>query len=162
VTCTMINSTDDRRWLRDTHLPTDAPAFGAAVIEGNEDAPTRVTLYARTEPLVTCRPVAVYKATFNGDLIPCEPAPTDNRATGYLTHYPKGSDRLAITDGYGGLLGYARITARWPAGRSCHVTDEWLQVEAVIDGLTYTGRTGGLNLSWSGRETAASARARTT
>jgi hypothetical protein len=64
---TLINKPEELRWLRQTHLPLGTPAFRSAIIDGNEDCPDKVTLYANADPNVTDRPVATYRSE-DGDL----------------------------------------------------------------------------------------------
>ena len=54
---TLINSSDDMKWLRDVHLPRLPSKYRAAVIVGNEDYPDRIEVYERRDPLVTDAPV---------------------------------------------------------------------------------------------------------
>ena len=66
----LLDSKDDLRWLRETHLAPYAdriPAFNAAVIDGNEDCPNKITLYAQPEPLTTDKPVAVLTLIDGGE-----------------------------------------------------------------------------------------------
>ena len=61
---TFLQATDDLTWLKETHLQgRGTPAFGAAMIYGNEDCPHRIELFEQAEPLVTDRPVAAYELT---------------------------------------------------------------------------------------------------
>lgn len=53
-----LQAPEDCEWLRGW-LP-GTPPFLSFTIEGNEDAPERVTLYASADPLYTDTPVAVY------------------------------------------------------------------------------------------------------
>lgn len=43
---TFLNSREDIKWLKETHLPKNAPKFKCAVLFGNEDCPSRVILMA--------------------------------------------------------------------------------------------------------------------
>ena len=59
VLCALLQTSEDRRWLVETALKADnlpegykLPAFRSAIIEGNEDCPTKVWLYAEREPAV--------------------------------------------------------------------------------------------------------------
>lgn len=54
-----INTPEDCQWLRDVHAK-GAPAFASFVLQGNEDAPDSLVLYAAQEPNWTNMPVAVY------------------------------------------------------------------------------------------------------
>lgn len=58
--------------------------------------------------------------------------------------------RYHITDWHGQHLANARITATWRTPHSW-LSDTMHQVEATIDGITYTGRSGGAGLIWRGR-----------
>lgn len=64
----LINSPEDVRWLRETHLaapnlhnlkPADLPTFESALLTGNEDCPDAIALYADREPLFHDSPVMV-------------------------------------------------------------------------------------------------------
>ncbi len=62
---TFANTPEDVQWLRETHLSPKyargtVPVFASYQLEGNEDCPERLTLFADVEPLVTDRPVAVF------------------------------------------------------------------------------------------------------
>lgn len=52
-----LNTPEDCNWLRDTVLGgrTDL-MFGAFVLYGNEDSPSKVELFADCEPLITDEP----------------------------------------------------------------------------------------------------------
>lgn len=50
-----LETADDCQWLRETHLkgvplPSKYAAFQSAILQGNEDAPHAVNLYAAAEP----------------------------------------------------------------------------------------------------------------
>lgn len=62
MTMTFLDTPADLQWLRDTHLKAvpNVPAFASAMVAGNEDAPTMITLYASSSPHVMELPVAVY------------------------------------------------------------------------------------------------------
>lgn len=50
-----LETPEDVQWLRETHLkgvvsPSDFAAFKSAIMQGNEDAPHAVNLYADAEP----------------------------------------------------------------------------------------------------------------
>lgn len=68
------------------------------------------------------------------------------RATGYLS-----SDMRSITSWSGKRMGDARVVSSWPMPFNCHTTNRMHQVEADIDGQTYTGRCAGGNMLWRGR-----------
>ena len=57
-----------------------------------------------------------------------------------------------LTDWYGKVIGTYRITSVWPTPRS-YVSHIQCQVDGFIDGVKYTGRSGGSGLSWVGRRT---------
>lgn len=44
---TMLSTPDDIEWLRDVHLITckRLPPFALAILDGNEDSPSKITLY---------------------------------------------------------------------------------------------------------------------
>jgi len=67
--------------------------------------------------------------------------------TGYLARV---DGALVITDWRGGTLGPARIVTSWATPHS-HVSTRMYQVEATLDGVTYTGRTAGMSMAWRGR-----------
>jgi hypothetical protein len=69
----------------------------------------------------------------------------DTRAGGYMSE-----DMKAITKGDGMRLGSARIVASWATPKS-YVSSRQYQVECVINGVLYTGRTGGGSLLWRGK-----------
>lgn len=54
-----LNTPEDCQWVRDVHA-AGAPEFASFVLQGNEDAPDGLTLYADGEPHWTDMPVAVY------------------------------------------------------------------------------------------------------
>lgn len=62
--------------------------------------------------------------------------------------------RYFVTDWHGKELGSARITARWRMPYNCMVTSHYLQVEATINGVKYTGRTAGESMIWKGKRCA--------
>lgn len=56
----LLDTADDIRWLKDTHLKgIKVPTFKSAVLHGNEDAPERIDLYNKRDPLHTDRPILV-------------------------------------------------------------------------------------------------------
>lgn len=61
-----LNDKEDCKWLRETALRgyEDIPAFQSFVIEGHEDCPLVITLYASFDPLVD-EPGIVYQLTIN-------------------------------------------------------------------------------------------------
>ena len=54
-----------------------------------------------------------------------------------------------LQDWHGRQLGTYRITASWRI--QSYITDTMHQVEAVVSGITYTGRSGGVGLIYRGR-----------
>ena len=64
---------------------------------------------------------------------------------GYL-----GDDRKLQTSG-GAVLGRYRITATWRMPRTCWVSSTQHQVEATVQGRTYTGRSFGKGMIFRGR-----------
>ena len=64
-----LNSPEDCDWLRTTHLKhTTPPAFLSFGLDGNEDAPVNVRLYANRKPEYNEKPIAVYHQDTHGDL----------------------------------------------------------------------------------------------
>ena len=61
------NDPQDCTWLREVHLPADAPEFRCFVLVGNEDCPNRVDLYEAADPEVTDAFVS-YVANEEGEL----------------------------------------------------------------------------------------------
>ena len=67
----LLNTPDDCQWLREGHLKgLSARSFDSFVIEGNEDSPTRIELYASVDPLITDTPVNVFEQNFAGEFVP--------------------------------------------------------------------------------------------
>ncbi len=53
--CQLLNAPEDCQWLRETHLKARAlPPFKSFLLEGNEDCPSRIAIFSKREPLVTC------------------------------------------------------------------------------------------------------------
>ncbi len=74
----------------------------------------------------------------------------EQHATAYLKVDREHVHSLGVvTDWHGRTLGSARITARWP--RYSFVSSHMHQVEAKIDGITYTGRCAGSGMIWQGK-----------
>ncbi len=69
---------------------------------------------------------------------------TPDRIFAYL-----GKDSV-LTDWHGKPLGTYRITATWRTPRS-YVSSTMHQVYATVDGITYSGRSSGVGMSFSGR-----------
>lgn len=70
---TFLNDPEDVAWLRSTHLTPDnlvpdaaVPPFHSFTLEGNEDSPEKLTLYADADPNLDDRPVGVYQRTEDG------------------------------------------------------------------------------------------------
>ena len=55
-----------------------------------------------------------------------------------------------LTDWHGATIGTYRITSTWPTPRS-YVSGAMHQVRAVVDGVTYTGRSAGIGLIYRGK-----------
>lgn len=66
------------------------------------------------------------------------------KVIGYL-----GADNV-LTDWYGNPIGTYRIVATWPTPQS-YVSSHYHQVEACVDGIVYTGRSGGRGMVYQGR-----------
>lgn len=56
-----------------------------------------------------------------------------------------------LTDGHGVPLGTYRIVATWRLPRTAWVSTRMCQVEAVINGVTYTGRSPGIGMHYKGK-----------
>lgn len=56
-----LNSADDVQWLKDTHLKNwgEKDKVGSFILEGNEDYPTRLTIYTQQNPVVSDEPLAI-------------------------------------------------------------------------------------------------------
>lgn len=57
-----------------------------------------------------------------------------------------------LTDWHGKAIGTYRITSTWRTPRS-YVSSTMHQVRAVVDGLTYTGRSAGHGMIYRGKRT---------
>lgn len=79
------------------------------------------------------------------EVVPASGGATGEWAVGYMS-----ADMKRVTDWHGHLLGTARVVTSWPLQGS-YLSDRMFQVEATIDGRTYTGRTMGANMLWRGR-----------
>lgn len=62
-----LDTPDDIEWLRDVHIPNLPANIRSAIVYGNEDAPDRVEVYERAEPVVSDVPI-VYEADQRGEL----------------------------------------------------------------------------------------------
>jgi len=71
--------------------------------------------------------------------------PDADRIVGYLSE-----DCRRLCTWSGEYLGTARVTARWRTPRS-YVSSEMCQVEATVDGVTYTGRSCGGGMLYRGK-----------
>ena len=60
----------------------------------------------------------------------------------------------ALTSWHGETLGTIRLTSSWATPRS-FVSSRMYQAYAVVDGITYTGRTAGTGMSFCGKRVAA-------
>ncbi len=72
----------------------------------------------------------------------------ERRCIGYL------GDNGALLACGGGVLGRYRITATWPRPRTCWVSSRQHQVEVIVEGRTYTGRSFGKTMVFKGRRVA--------
>lgn len=61
------------------------------------------------------------------------------------------SDLSHVTDTNGKVIGKATVVASWPMPKTCYVSSRQYQVECVVDGKRYTGRTFGGGMSWRGK-----------
>jgi len=48
-----MNTPEDMRWLRETHLPKMEYRFHSALLIGNEDSPEEIHLFEEQDPLYT-------------------------------------------------------------------------------------------------------------
>ncbi len=79
-------------------------------------------------------------------------------AIGYLADSPLyaehpnwyGTPKHVLTTWHGEWLGNASIVASWRTPRSAY-SDRMYQVEVIIDGRTYTGRSNGVGMVWKGK-----------
>lgn len=69
---------------------------------------------------------------------------TPDFAIGYL------GEKGILTDWHGRALGTFRYVSTWRTPRS-YISSTMSQVEAVIDGITYTGRSAGKGMIWKGK-----------
>ena len=77
--------------------------------------------------------------TANGAMI------TDKWIIAYM-----GKDMASVTDWHGETLGTARVTTSWATPTS-YLSDRCYQVEATVNGITYTGRTSGESMIYKGK-----------
>lgn len=63
---------------------------------------------------------------------------------GYLTH---GG---VLTDWNGKKIGTYRIIASWKLPNS-YISDRMFQAEAIVNGVTYTGRSAGVGMAYRGK-----------
>lgn len=61
-----------------------------------------------------------------------------------------GKEMQTVTDWRGSVLGTARIKTSWKTPTS-YVSERCYQVEATVNGITYTGRTSGANMIYKGK-----------
>lgn len=79
----------------------------------------------------------------------------------YASGYYKGEEapkRYAMSSGMittwdGKTLGVANVVGKWRTPRS-YLSSHMLQVTALINGIWYTGRTGGSGMLWRGKRIA--------
>ena len=62
-----------------------------------------------------------------------------------------------LTDWHGNVIGRCRLAKSWATPRS-YVSSRMYQVYATVDGVTYTGRSAGEGMSFSGKRTAKQAK----
>jgi hypothetical protein len=72
---------------------------------------------------------------------------TPDRIIAYL-----GKDGV-LTDWHGNKIGTYRVTSTWRTPAS-YVSSTMHQVYATVDGVTYTGRSAGVGMSFKGRRVA--------
>jgi len=60
------------------------------------------------------------------------------------------TDMSGITDWHGNRLGDATIKTSWATPTS-YISERCYQVEATVNGITYTGRTGGGGMIYKGK-----------
>ena len=77
---------------------------------------------------------------------------TPDRAIGYLV-LGHGEVETTMQTWHGERMGKAWIVASWSTPHS-FVSSRMYQVEAMIDGVRYTGRTAGDGMIWRGRRKA--------
>lgn len=68
----VINESDDLNWLFTTHIKGSVDRrelVRSACVYGNQDCPSRVELYERSEPYITDLPLAVYESNHDGTLV---------------------------------------------------------------------------------------------
>ena len=75
---------------------------------------------------------------------------------GYAIGYPKFDQDQAgavgvMNDWHGNKLGTARIVSCWETTPRRYISPRMYQIEATIDGVTYTGRGGGSGMIWRGK-----------
>src|SRR5262245_10359732 len=58
-----------------------------------------------------------------------------------------------LTDWHGKVIGSYRVTSSWATPRS-YVSSRQYQIEAVVDGVTYTGRSAGVGMIVKGKRKA--------
>jgi hypothetical protein len=65
-----LNDREDVAWLRSTALRRlDPPVFASFEIDGNEDCPDNVAIYAQVMPTVFEKPLVVYTRGDTGALV---------------------------------------------------------------------------------------------
>ena len=69
------------------------------------------------------------------------------KPAGFAVEYPYG----AITEWNGQIIGKVLTYRSWPTPRN-YVSSRMYQIEALIDGVIYTGRSGGSGLIWKGKK----------
>jgi hypothetical protein len=66
----------------------------------------------------------------------------------YLIAYLANNNQL--TDWHGRPIGTYRITSTWKTPR-LFASSEMHQIKAIVDGVTYTGRSGGVGMIFKGK-----------
>jgi hypothetical protein len=74
----------------------------------------------------------------------------DGTTADYIVGY-MSRDMRHVTSFGGEILGSARIVSTWKLPLACWISDRMYQVEVVVNGRTYTGRTGGASMIYRGR-----------
>lgn len=64
----LLNDPVDVEWVRDVHLPKDAPTFKSCELHGSEDAPDRILIYGEICPTIFDTPIRVFVRNSTGYL----------------------------------------------------------------------------------------------
>lgn len=65
----LLQGKEDMEWLAETHCPI-ARRYELAYVEGNEDCPSKVSLFARNH--YQCKPTVLIRDDNTGDLVVTE------------------------------------------------------------------------------------------